>query len=264
MELAIMLELYADEFSAQLKRRERLAAIGQVGASISHEVKNPLGVIASSLFALREHRSGKADEVERRHFERLQRNVDQANQIVCSLLDFLRDRVPVRVERDWAELVSAAVDEAALPEGVRIERVLEPSSGRAAVDAVQVTRVVSNLVRNAAEASGEGGVVTVTARGDSAGVEVVVQDRGSGLPPVAMPQLFEPLFTTKQVGTGLGLALAKAIAEAHGGTITASNREGGGAEFLVRLPRAPAPPPGFDAEKARPSAERASAERSGP
>src|SRR5206468_3985865 len=82
IELAIMLETYGDEYSTQLKRRERLAAIGQIGASVSHEVKNPLGVIATSIYALKRHWSAGADEVTAKHLDRIQRNVEQANQIV--------------------------------------------------------------------------------------------------------------------------------------------------------------------------------------
>jgi signal transduction histidine kinase len=96
---------------------------------------------------------------------------------------------------------------------------------------------VANLVRNAAEAMPDGGAVAIETRGEPGVVEVVVRDRGAGLAGDALPQLYEPLYTTKPVGTGLGLPLAKAIVEAHQGTISAANAEGGGAVFRVRLPR---------------------------
>jgi len=237
MELAVMLETYGDEFTAQLTRRERLAVIGQIGASISHEVKNPLGVISSSLFALREHRRGLEDQVERRHFDRIRRNVEQIDEIVTSLLDLLRDRPPSRVQCVWAELVARVAGEVPLPEGVRVECVAEPSAGSAMVDPAQIARVITNLVRNAAEASPEGGRITVTTSGDEGAVVALVRDRGSGVSTVPIARIFEPLFTTKDVGTGLGLALAKAIVDAHAGTITVANHAEGGAEFKVRLPR---------------------------
>jgi signal transduction histidine kinase len=240
VELAIMLETYGEEYTAQIKKKERLAAIGQLGASISHEVKNPLGVIASSVYALRSYCEERKDERVARHIERIQRNVEQANQIVTALLDFLRTKEPQRAERDWNRLVAEAAQGVALPPGVSVDLALAESAGRARVDPVQVGRVISNLVRNAAEAMPEGGAISVATGGDGRFVEVTVRDRGRGLPSEALPQLFEPLFTTKPVGTGLGLALAKAIVEAHGGTIRASNAAGGGAEFHVRLPRGPA------------------------
>jgi signal transduction histidine kinase len=237
VELAIMLETYGDEYALQLKRRERLAAVGQLGASISHEVKNPLGVIATSVFALKEHFRDAHDERAARHLDRIERNVEQASEIVTSLLEFLRTREPERVDRDWGALVAEAADRAHLPPGVRVELAPTAGTGRAEVDPVQLGRVVANLVRNGAEAMPEGGAVAVAASGDRDFVELTVRDRGPGLPSDVLPQLFEPLFTTKPVGTGLGLALAKAIVEAHGGTIRAGNAEGGGAEFRVRIPR---------------------------
>jgi signal transduction histidine kinase len=245
LELAIMLETYGEELSTQLMRRERLAAIGQLGASISHEVKNPLGVIASSVYALKEYCDARHDERAAKHIEKIRRNVEQANQIVTTLLDFLRARAAARVERDWNELVSEAAESVALPPGIVVELTLAPEAGRAAVDALQVASVVANLVRNAAEAMLMEGRITVATRGEESLVEVSVRDRGPGIQSEHLPQLFEPLFTTKQVGTGLGLALAKAIAEAHEGSISAANAEGGGALFRMRIPRrAPAGPGG--------------------
>jgi signal transduction histidine kinase len=241
VELAIMLETYGDEYTTHIKRRERLAAIGQLGASISHEVKNPLGVIASSVYALQDHCRMKADDHAARHLEKIQRNVEQANRIVTTLLDFLRAKPAARVPCDWNGLVAEAAEGVHLPPEVRVELKLAPETGRAAVDPLQITRVVANLVQNAAEAMVEaGGLITVETRSDDTAVELSVRDRGRGLPSDVLPQLFEPLFTTKAVGTGLGLALAKAIVEAHQGSITASNAEGGGATFTVRLPRLPA------------------------
>lgn len=239
VELAIMLESYGLEFTSQLKRRERLAAIGQIGASVSHEVRNPLTVIATSVYALKDHCRAKEDEVAARHLERIQRSVDQANAIVTTLLDFLRQKAPDRAERDWNRVVAEAADAVPLPPGVRLELVLAPGAGRARIDEMQIGRVVANLVRNAAEAAPGSAHVTVETAGDEEAVAVAVRDRGPGLPPDVRPELFEPLFTTKAVGTGLGLALAKAIVEAHEGRIEARNRPEGGAEFLVRIPRAP-------------------------
>jgi signal transduction histidine kinase len=237
VELAIILETFSEDYAAQLKRRERLAAIGQLGASISHEVKNPLGVIASSVYALRSYADSLRNERLAKHLDRIERNVDQANQIVTTLLDFLRTKAPLRVERDWNGLVEEAAASVHLPAGQRLDFALAPGAGRASFDPDQVGRVIANLVRNAAEAMPEGGTVTVSTAADRDAVEVLVRDRGRGVPSDILPQLFEPLFTTKQVGTGLGLALAKAIVEAHGGSIGARNAEGGGAEFRVRLPR---------------------------
>jgi signal transduction histidine kinase len=244
-ELAIMLEVYDEELAAQLKKRERLAALGQLGASISHEVRNPLGVITSSLYSLREICAGKIDERAQKHLERIDRSAAQASDIVATVLDLLRTREPVRLDRDWGALVREAAEGAPLPAMARVEVIVLEGAGRAHVDARQVGRVVANLVRNAGEAMPDGGLVTVTAGGDAREATFSVRDRGPGIAAEVLPHLFEPLFTTKEVGTGLGLALCKSIVEAHGGAIEArgalGDGEGGGAEFRVRIPRAAAP-----------------------
>jgi signal transduction histidine kinase len=239
IELAIMLETYGEEFALLLKRRERLATIGQLGASVSHEVKNPLGVIASSAYALRQRcPEGTTDPAVRRHIEKIERAADQAARIITALLDFARTKEPQRIERSVNEIVSEAAGSVRLAPGTALDLALDPALPFAEVDALMVGRLVANLVQNAAEAllGGGGRIHVATARAGADHVEVAVTDDGPGIAGDVLGSLFEPLVTSKVVGTGLGLALCRGIAEAHGGTISARNVPAGGAEFRVRLP----------------------------
>jgi len=246
IELAIMLETFSKEYAASLKRRERLATIGQITASISHEVQNPLSVIASSVYvlrsscldAVRELAPDAANPLER-HLNKISRNVEQAGAIVSALLAFMRNRKPdyrtVAVNR----VVEEAAREVRLPDRCRLSLELGAEVGQAMLDPVQVGSVVSNLVRNAAEAMVDGGAIRVRTEGDPAEVRVVVEDEGPGIDRDLLPHLFEPLRTTKEVGTGLGLALCRSIVLAHGGHIAARNHRRGGAEVVFCLPRDP-------------------------
>jgi signal transduction histidine kinase len=126
-----------------------------------------------------------------------------------------------------------------IPADVEVRYELAEDAGEAQVDPVQISRVLANLVRNAVEAMPSGGVVVVRSSGSDGEVRVIVRDCGEGIDGDVLPNLFEPLQTTKAVGTGLGLALSRAIVEAHGGTIDARNLSEGGAEFKFTLPRTP-------------------------
>src|SRR5262249_50806981 len=121
---------------------------------------------------------------------------------------------------------------------VQVVRELDPSHPHALADEGQLRQVFLNLVRNSREAMEGGGALTVKTRGNSAEVEVVFEDSGCGIPKSAQPHLFEPFFSTKEGGTGLGLALSRQIVSAHGGAIACEEIQHGGARFVIRLPRA--------------------------
>jgi len=234
LELAIMLHTYRDDMLAQQARVERLSTFGQLVASIGHDLRNPLGVIETSLYILRT----RADPDERvtKHVNRIGEQLGIANGIITNLLDMIRDRPLAREQVRLDELVRGVTDSVKRPPEVRFEVELDALpvvSG----DPVQLRQVLTNLVENAVFAAAPSGVVGVRGRPASNGtVELVVDDTGAGVDPVTRRRLFEPLITTKAKGIGLGLALVKRIVERHGGTIAYDDRPGGGARFTVRLP----------------------------
>lgn len=233
LELAIMLHTYREDLVAQAERTERLATFGQLVGSIGHELRNPLGVIETSMFLMQSRLP--ADERVQKHVIRIGEQLGVANAIITNLLDTIRDR-PIRRERvRVGEVVRAAVDAVARPAGVRVE-VAVPTTLEVAGDAVQLQQVVRNLVENGVQAVGSSGLVRVEAIESPSHVELAVQDDGPGVDPALGKRLFEPLVTTKAKGIGLGLALVRRIVERHGGTIAHEPHAGRGARFVVRLP----------------------------
>ncbi len=239
LELAIMLHTYREDLLAQSARVERLSTFGQLVGSIGHDLRNPLGVIETSLYILR-GRVGE-DERARKHLDRIGEQLGIANGIITNLLDMIRDR-PLHAERvELAPVVGGAAQAVKRPAGVAVE--LEGLSALPAVDGdpVQLRQVFVNLLENAVFAASPEGTVTVRGRAeDDGGLSVSVEDTGPGVDAATQRRLFEPLITTKERGVGLGLALVKRIAERHGGSIGYSDRPGGGARFVLRLPSAAA------------------------
>jgi signal transduction histidine kinase len=233
LELAIMLHSYREDLLAQQARVERLSTFGQLVGSIGHDLRNPLGVIESSVYILR-NRIGE-DERSKKHLDRIGEQLGVANGIITDLLDMIRDRPLVKERVRLAEVVGGACDSVVRPEGVRL--VVQGVDGiEVDGDPGQLRQVFVNLVTNAVQASAPAGEVAVTAARDGAIVQIAVEDTGPGVDPATARRLFEPLITTKEKGIGLGLALVKRIVERHGGTVVYEPREGGGARFMVRLP----------------------------
>ncbi|MCM2332357.1 MAG: HAMP domain-containing histidine kinase [Anaeromyxobacteraceae bacterium] len=234
LELAIMLHTYRDDLLAQQARVERLSTFGQLVGSIGHDLRNPLGVIETSLFILR-GRVGE-DERARKHVDRIKEQLDVANGIITNLLDMIRNR-PLSPEAvTLGPVVAGVLAAVKAPPGVALEVSgvddLPPVQG----DPVQLRQVLVNLVENAVYAASPVGTVAVRGRRADGAVLLDVEDTGPGVDPATRRRLFEPLITTKERGIGLGLALVKRIAERHGGGVEYSDREGGGARFTVRLP----------------------------
>jgi two-component system sensor histidine kinase HydH len=234
LELAVMLHTYRDDLLAQQARVERLSTFGQLVASIGHDLRNPLGVIETSLFILRGRIAD--DERARKHVDRIKEQVDVANGIITNLLDMIRNKPLHREPVQLAALAQAALAAVPCPAQVVVAvsglAELPPIQG----DAGQLRQVLVNLLENAVFAASPAGAITLRGRSEPGAVAVEVEDTGPGVDPATRRRLFEPLITTKERGVGLGLALCKRIAERHGGDISYSDRPGGGARFTLRLP----------------------------
>ena len=224
---------------AELRRSERLAALGKLLAGVAHEVRNPLAGIRSTVQLWR--RGIGPDE---ESFDDLFAEVDRLDAIVGRLLHFSRadnqELHPADLNAVVAEAARLAGGRAEAA-GVRIELDLAGEMPLAPMSAPAVVQVLRNLANNAIEAMPGGGHLRMSTRLDRASglVEVEVSDTGGGLAPDALEHLFEPFFTTKPSGTGLGLAIAREIALAHRGDLKARPRPGGpGASFTLSLPLA--------------------------
>ena len=165
--------------------------------------------------------------------------VRNSDKIVADLLDFARSRPP-QVERiEAAQLIDQVLAKHDPPPQVEVTTQCADDLPPLLVDPQQIGMVLGNLVTNAYQAMSYGGTLTIAARRDSKGVAISVTDTGYGISPEHMDQLFEPLFTTKARGVGLGLAICKKLVEGHGGSIQVTSQPGEGSTFTIVLPAAP-------------------------
>ena len=223
----------------ELVRRERLATMGHLAGSVSHELRNPLGVIKNSVYYLK--MVVPDDERVRKHLSILEREVATATRIITGMLDFARTTPATRVPTDLSDLVRDELDRLLVPDSIRVELELTENLRPVMVDPDQIRLVLNNLLSNAIQAMPEGGALSVRTGSLPDGLEITVADTGSGIAPDHLEHIFEPLFTTKSKGIGLGLALAKRLAEANGGSIWVESTLGRGSRFTVELGRETAP-----------------------
>lgn len=237
MELAIMLHTYREDLMLQQARAERLSTFGQLVGSIGHELRNPLGVIESSLFILREQ--VPPTPATSRHLDRIGDQVHLANAIITQLLDMIRDRPLQRAPADLEGLLGEVIRDVPRPTGVMVGLELAAPLPPLHGDAVALRQLFMNLAENAVQACGSTGRVVLRAEAAEPGwLTAEVEDSGPGVDPAIRRRLFEPLVTTKPRGNGLGLTLVRRIVERHGGTVALHSRRDGepGARFVVRLP----------------------------
>ena len=234
LELAIMLHTYREDLLSQQSKTERLATFGQLVGSIGHELRNPLGVIETSLFIIK-GRAGE-DERTRKHLDRIGEQLGLANGIITNLLDMIRDQPLSRQPLALAEIIEGAASGVIRPPGVSLEIVGLAALPSTEGDPGQLRQVFVNLLENAVHAAGPSGVVKVEGQRRAGFAEVSVSDSGPGVDEATRRRLFEPLVTTKEKGLGLGLALVKRIVERHQGSIRYEPLEPHGARFVVQLP----------------------------
>ncbi len=215
--------------------RERLAALGEFAAIVAHEVRNPLGVIFNARAMLRRLVHG---EEATRLLEIVGEESERLDRIVVDLIDFARPHPPRLRPEHLVRILESAVEavRASVP-SVAVQIIAPPELPDVWADARMLRQAVLNLLVNATQASGEGVEVVVrVTMNDEASVRIAVEDRGLGVPEAIAGRIFEPFFTTKATGTGLGLSVVKRVADAHGGDVEVSSREGGGSIFAMRLP----------------------------
>jgi signal transduction histidine kinase len=219
-------------------RTERLAAVGQMAAMVAHEVRNPLGILRGQVELARERLSPDAPPRERERFGEMVAEIDRLNRLTEEFLGLARDLPLERAAVDVRALAVAVVDAARVSHaGSSIAVTGGPEEITLDVDADRLRQAMLNLVLNALQVGGDGVAVTidVSRRGDA--TRISVADDGPGIPPDIAADLFEPFVTSRSGGTGLGLAVARRIAEAHGGALVLESPPGErGAVFSIYLP----------------------------
>ncbi len=225
------------EAEAAVRRSERLAALGQLTAGLAHELRNPLGTIRVSAEVLSGHLPD--DPVAHEMAGYIREEVDRTSSLITRFLEFSR---PFHLRLNPAD-ISEVIDKAIVqlqrhspPHQVSIYKNYSPDVLPLPMDAELIERVMYNLLLNAVEATPAGGAVTVKTRPVETGVEVSVIDRGSGIEPKEIENIFNPFFTTKPTGVGLGLAIVSKIVDEHGGKVAVESQTGKGSVFRVYLP----------------------------
>jgi two-component system sensor histidine kinase HydH len=224
------------EAEEAVRRSDRLAALGQLSAGLAHELRNPLGTIRASAEMLNRNLSAE-NEVAREVAGFISTEVDRANSLITRFLQFARP-LEIRPERaDLAQTLDRAIAlvEREAPQ-IAIYKNYAPEIPPFPLDAELMERVFYNLVLNAVQATAPGGAVTVKTRAAEGAAEVAVIDRGSGIEPKHLSTIFNPFFTTKPEGVGLGLAIVAKIVDEHGGKIAVESEPGKGSVFRVLLP----------------------------
>ncbi len=235
------------ELEEQLQRSERSAVIGRLASGIAHEIRNPLNFINLSIDHLRET-FGPANEAQRAQYKHILTTIKdelaRLNRLVSDFLSYgrpaklkLRELDALTLVEEVRDLVKAKADE----QGVKITIESEGNDGgngtRLNADPEQLKTCFSNLMINAIQAMPGGGELEVGLFPSNDQLEIEITDTGTGILPESLEQIFEPYYSTKETGIGLGLPLTKKIIEEHGGQISVESEVGLGTTFVVSLPR---------------------------
>jgi two-component system sensor histidine kinase HydH len=225
------------ETEEQLRRADRLSALGELSAGMAHEIRNPLGSIKGAVEILRDDYDPGDAKYE--FVGILLKETDRLNRIVQEFLEFARPKPPefqpVDVNNAVESVLTLTAQETAKA-GIQIVRQLDRSIGRLNLDGGMLKQAFLNLILNAVQAMPGGGTLTVGSRLNGGALEMTISDTGGGIPPENRKKLFRPFFTTKKNGTGLGLAITYRIIENHRGTIDVASEPGKGTTFTVRIP----------------------------
>ena len=226
------------EAEAAVRRSERLAALGQLTAGLAHELRNPLGTMKTSAELLLKNTSGE-NAVTRELAGYISAEVDRTNSLITRFLEFAR---PLRLrleETDLNSVIDRAVAELERrrpPLDVAVYKNYSPDIRPFQLDGELMQRVIHNLLLNAAQASRPRGAITVKTRLVGGEAEIAVLDRGAGIDPKDLESIFNPFFTTKTDGVGLGLAIVSKIVDEHGGKMAVESEPGQGSVFRIFLP----------------------------
>jgi signal transduction histidine kinase len=225
----------------QLERKSRLAALGEMAAGMAHEIRNPLG--GMQLYASLLMRDLDPQGSQHSWALKISKGIHNMDLIVNDILTFTQDQDCEKESIHFASLLSNVLDyihPRITDKHIGIDDTGVDSRLAVRMDGHMMQRVFTNLILNAVEACQENGIVRISAveshEDPEYRVRISIADTGEGIPPELMSRIFNPFFTTKDTGTGLGLAIVHRLVECHGGLITVTNNENGGATFTIQLP----------------------------
>ena len=233
--LVFLMRRREERHHKEMQRREELARLGEMGAVMAHEIRNPLAGIKGFAQLVE-----TADSVKqaRSYAEKIVTQSLRMEMLVNDLLAFARDDQGERQKTDLSKVIEdcvALIRPEAACQQVTLE-VEATSQAKADVNVDRIVQMLLNLMKNAIQAMPDGGVLKIELRQQSGSACIVVSDTGAGIPPAHLPHIFDPFWTSKTTGTGLGLALSRKVAEEHGGSLTVDSSVDSGTKFIVSLP----------------------------
>jgi len=228
------------EAQEQLVRSEKLAAIGQLAGGVGHELRNPLAAIKNAVYYVK----GKVAESElaqekprlMEFLNIMDEEINSSNKIISDLLGFSRVGKPSVSPTGIEKIIEDTLPRITIPENIELTKKLDGELPEVEIDPDQIQQVLVNIITNAVQAMPEGGKLTIVAREKDKFVEVEVADTGCGIPQESVNKIFDPLFTTRAKGIGLGLAVCKSIIDRHEGNITVKSKVGKGTTISIKLP----------------------------
>lgn len=228
------------ETQEQLIRSEKLAVIGQLAGGVGHELRNPLGAIKNAVYYIK----GKVTKSElvqkeprvREFLDIMDDEINSSEKIINDLLGFSRVGKPSVSPTRVNMVIEDALSRTPIPENIKLTKKLDTELPEVEIDPDQIQQVLVNMITNAVQAMPDGGKLTIGAREKDKFLEMEIADTGGGIAEEAMDKIFDPLFTTKAKGIGLGLAVCKSIIDRHEGHIEVKSKVGKGTIFNVKLP----------------------------
>ncbi|MDP8262632.1 MAG: ATP-binding protein [Candidatus Ancaeobacter aquaticus] len=238
------LEAKISERTAQLKvaqdkliYSEKLTTIGKLASIVGHELRNPLAIIRNSVYYLNMFDIGKVNEEAKEQLDIIEKEVDDATQIISQILDFAREKEPKLTNANIHKLIKEILDGIELPSNIVSKVRFCSADSTLSIDPLLMGRVFQNIITNAIQSMPlvSGKIVVSTEKTDSA-LRVIIKDTGSGISEESLGKIFDPLYSTKARGTGLGLTFCKSIVERHGGVIAVDSVVNEGTTFNIELP----------------------------
>jgi len=224
----------------KLVRSERLAAIGQLAGGVGHELRNPLSAIKNAVYYVRgkvaKSELGQKEPQVIEFLDIMDDEINSSSKIINDLLGFSRVGKPTVSPTRIKRVIDDALSYTTIPENIELTKKLDTDLPEVKIDTDQVRQVLVNMILNAVQAMPTGGKLIINAKEKDKFLEVEITDTGCGMPHEVMVKIFDPLFTTRAKGIGLGLAVCKAIIDRHAGYIEVKSEVGKGTTFIIKLP----------------------------
>ena len=236
-----IIEVFTDitelkETEERLIRAEKLAVLGELGATLGHELRNPLCALENAVFFLKTKLNRIQDEKIMKHLDIMDEEIATSNKIINDILTFCRVKEPQLTKVNICNAVKGSLAKVHVPDNIDVCINIKDDLPPVTADEIQLKQVFSNIILNAIQAMSDKGVLTITGHQKDTLVEVGIFDTGKGIPKENLNKIFEPLFSTKAQGTGLGLSVCQRIIEMHQGNIDIESETEKGTKFFVQLP----------------------------